>query len=260
MPCTPQGINVAISIRTLEVYRRLSLRCPRLGVQPFIRFLCDMHFIAPQSYLATQFRDAYNMYLWIRRAVDSRVKTALGRDTPDWRLKHACPACLYKLEGEPELDVPLIITIDGNNSLKRYPRRTQGGVDADDNPVAGVSTERIDPRPTPGDYFIAPSTVDKWAKENLEELLAERPPQAPDASGAGEVDEEARERTACEKNWKNTQEKNTERTVSMWDETGIVMATCSHSFVLKLVDMVRSGEACIPFPTSRSTLMSLCSL
>jgi ferredoxin-like protein FixX len=34
-----------------------------------------------------------------------------------WHMKHACPACLYKLEGEDTLIFDMLTTIDGNNSL-----------------------------------------------------------------------------------------------------------------------------------------------
>jgi hypothetical protein len=70
-------------------------------MQAFIRGLCDLHSLAPRPYLGSQFSTAFDVYLPIRAEVDKHVKVALGRDTPNWRLKNSCPACLYKLEGEP---------------------------------------------------------------------------------------------------------------------------------------------------------------
>ncbi|KAJ7430639.1 hypothetical protein B0H11DRAFT_1763763 [Mycena galericulata] len=120
MPVAPHLPTVVITVRALEVYRIAHLRCPRLGIQPFVRALNDIHGVAPRPYLSTHFSIAFDVYLAVRAIVDGRVQAALGRDTPDWRLKNACPACLYKLEGEPELEIPLLATIDGNNSLKRF--------------------------------------------------------------------------------------------------------------------------------------------
>jgi hypothetical protein len=117
MPCSAYFPNVAITICALEVFRVTHLRCPRLGIQAFVRALCDIHGVAPRPWLGTQFSVAFDIYLAVRARVDSRVQAALGRDTPDWRLKNTCPACLYKLEGEPHLKYPLMATFDGNNSL-----------------------------------------------------------------------------------------------------------------------------------------------
>ncbi|KAJ7179996.1 hypothetical protein C8R43DRAFT_819925, partial [Mycena crocata] len=38
---------------------------------------------------------AYDVYLAIRARVDARVQAALGRNTPNWRLKNACAPCMY---------------------------------------------------------------------------------------------------------------------------------------------------------------------
>ncbi|KAJ7068499.1 hypothetical protein C8F01DRAFT_1017912 [Mycena amicta] len=235
MPCKPQNISVVITIRTLEAFRRQALRCPRLGVQAFVRSLCDLHHVAPVPYLATQFRDAFDVYLSIREEAENRVKAALFRDSPDWRLLHACPACLYKLKDEPELEIPMIFTMDGNNSLKRYPRRSKVEYDADAGPIPGVSTERTDTRAPPGDYYIPRDEVDKWAKEGLEILMEE-------FTHEGGADGEGEEEPCDEERWKNMREEVTSRALAMWDETGIVPALCRHSFVLVVVDMVKSGE------------------
>lgn len=43
MPCAPLRPTVAISIRALEIYRVMHLRCPRLALQPYVKALCDVH-------------------------------------------------------------------------------------------------------------------------------------------------------------------------------------------------------------------------
>ena len=46
------------------------------------------------------FADAFDVYLEIVRAVEKRVKVALGQDGPDWRVLNACPACLYEARSD----------------------------------------------------------------------------------------------------------------------------------------------------------------
>ncbi|KAF7367089.1 hypothetical protein MSAN_00968400 [Mycena sanguinolenta] len=75
---------------------------------------------ADQGLGPSQFSIALDLYLAICAEADRRVQAALGRDSPNWRLKNACPACLSKLEGEDPIPLPLLVTMDGNNSLKRF--------------------------------------------------------------------------------------------------------------------------------------------
>ncbi|KAJ7798453.1 hypothetical protein B0H14DRAFT_2617878 [Mycena olivaceomarginata] len=171
MPAAPYLPNVAITIRTLKIFRAIQLCCPRLGVQEFIRMLCDIHGVAPRPHLGVQFSVAFNVYLSIRAEVDKRVQVTLGRDTPNWRLKNACPACLYKLEGEQLILLPVLCTFDGNNSLVRFWRREREVVDDWGRTVPGASKERIDARVAAGDYYMPCEDVNMWSKEGLEELM-----------------------------------------------------------------------------------------
>ncbi|KAJ7260849.1 hypothetical protein B0H12DRAFT_1013808 [Mycena haematopus] len=236
MPVAPYFPKVVISIRALEVFRVTRLRCPRLGIQAFVRSLCDIHGVAPRPWLVTQFTVAFDVYLAVRATVDKRVQVALGRDSPDWRLKNACPACLYKLEDEPPLKLPLLATMDGNNSLSRFERREREEVYEDGElAVPGASKERRDDREVPGDYYLPREEVDKWAKEGLEELMKGF---VPNAEGEDAEDEEA----GCSERWQNMKDNVTTRAWGMYDETGIFPALCRHGFVLIVLDMVKSGE------------------
>jgi hypothetical protein len=69
--------------------------------------------------LADQFSHAYDTYLEIQRRVQSMINTALGHDTPHYRLLNVCPACFYQLADEPQLEYSFFCSCDGNNSLKR---------------------------------------------------------------------------------------------------------------------------------------------
>ncbi|KAJ7195403.1 hypothetical protein B0H12DRAFT_1082211 [Mycena haematopus] len=246
-PVAPHFPSVVITARALEVFRVIQLRCPRLGLQPFVRALCDIQGIAPRSYLTTQFSVSFDLYLAIRAEVDARVQVALEHGAPNWRLKNACPACLYKLEGELPIPLPFLATIDGNNSLKRFWRRERDDVGADGKTVPGASKERRDTRKAPGDYYLSREEVDAWSKEGLEELMKEFVP-------GSELPDEG---DGCTERWQNMREDVTARAYGMYDETGIFPALCRHSFLLVIVDMVKSGEAKYGFAVTAHLLLVL---
>ncbi|KAF8198664.1 hypothetical protein K438DRAFT_1583741, partial [Mycena galopus ATCC 62051] len=219
VPVAPFFPSTVITIRALEVFRVLSLRCPCLGIQAFVRTMCDLDGAAPRPSLPKQFSITFDAYLAIHATVDKRVQAALGRNTPDWRLKNACPACLYKLEGEVDIHLPFLATINGNNSLKCFWRRER-------------DTDMADGTTAPGDYYLPREEVDKWAKEGLDELMKEFVP-------GFELEDEG---DGCTERWQNMREDVTARAYGMYDETGFFPSLCRHGFVLIVVDMVRSGE------------------
>ncbi|KAJ7770869.1 hypothetical protein DFH07DRAFT_866570 [Mycena maculata] len=233
MPVAPYFPTVMITIRTVEVFRAMRLHCPRLGIQAFVRALCDIHGVVPHPWLGAQFSVAFDVYLAILAQVDKRVQVALGRDASDWRLKNACPACLYKLEGEPHLKFAFMGTIDGNNSLSRLFLREREESLVDGMSAPGASRELRDNRVVPGDYYLPREEVDKWSKEGVADVMK---------SFDVEAEEEEGDDNGCADRWQNMKEEVTARSYGMYDETGFFPALCRHGFVLKVVDMVRSGE------------------
>ncbi|KAJ7323994.1 hypothetical protein DFH08DRAFT_711539 [Mycena albidolilacea] len=223
VPCSPWSPTVAIATRVLELYRTTHVRCPQLAIQAFVKSLCDLHGVPYRPYLREQFSIAYDLYLEIRRQTDARVNAALGRDTPNWRLKHACPACMYKLEGEDALIFSFLSTMDGNDSLKRVLRRAKTN-GSKQEPTLGPSKEREDSRDGGEDYFLTREQVDKWAKGRVADILPT------DANNP------------CSDRWKNMINDVTSRMWGIFDETGIFLGLCCHGFVLVVADMVRSGE------------------
>ncbi|KAJ7343076.1 hypothetical protein DFH08DRAFT_963082 [Mycena albidolilacea] len=207
------------------------LRCLRLGIQAFVRALCDIHGVAPHPWLGAQFSVTFNAYLAIRAEVDRHVQVALGRNTPHWRLKNACSCCLYKVEGEPVLKIPLMGTFDGNNSLSRFERREKVEIDEEGMCAPGVSKERLDDRVVPGDLYLSRDAVDVWKKDRVQELMK-----------SFSVDDGEEEAGGCDKGWQNMKEDVTSQAYGMYDETGFFPALCHHGFVLKVVDMVKSGK------------------
>ncbi|KAF8209728.1 hypothetical protein K438DRAFT_1959963 [Mycena galopus ATCC 62051] len=205
MPTTPYDPNVLITVRALEVFRALQLRCPRLGIQAFVRGLCDLHGVPPRANLGAQFSIAFDVYLSIRAAVEGRVQAALsisrGTRPGGPFVRHPelapqeCPACMYKLEGEKTLPLPFLATMDGNNSLKRFWRRRREQFGADGRTVPGECKERDNDRVVPGDYYLPRTEVDAWAKDGADEVMRSFEPSSEEDEGAG-----------CSEGWQNMKE------------------------------------------------------
>jgi hypothetical protein len=80
---------------------------------------------------------------------------------------------MYKLEGEAELVFSMLVTADGNDSLKRVLRRGAHEYDDEGNPLPGKSNERPDPRLAGAGepYFLSRERVDRWAKDRFKEFM-----------------------------------------------------------------------------------------
>ncbi|KAJ7236144.1 hypothetical protein C8J57DRAFT_1530245 [Mycena rebaudengoi] len=203
---------------------------PTLASQSFCKSLSDLHGTAYRPYLGQQFTICYDLYLEMCRRTDQIVLEVLDRNSPSYRLRHACPACMYKLEGEDTLIFALLTTMDRNDSLKRVLRRMKVDDKGDgDEPVLGETREKGDKRDGGEDYYISQEKVDAWAKARLGEVL----PTDPTPGGAD---------NPCPDHWKNMVNDVTSKTWGIFDETGIFLALCRHGFVLVVADMIRSGE------------------
>ena len=84
-------------------------------------------------YLCTQFSIAFDIYLEIIHRVEQRIRTALKSDSQEWRLQNECPACFYRLDLEPPLTLDWLVSIDGNNSLKRWDTSVYGTIPRNDS-------------------------------------------------------------------------------------------------------------------------------
>ncbi|KAF7317245.1 hypothetical protein HMN09_00459600 [Mycena chlorophos] len=235
IPCTPVYATVAFTTRTLTAFHAMKMRCPRLGKQAFLRSLNDIHGIAPRPYMQVQFSVAYDVYLRAREEIRIRVARDLGRDSLNWRLKNACPACLYKVQGQPELNPPFLCTHDGNSSLKRvesrHVRYSENG-----EKVVGGCNEVPDDRKTPQDYYLEPEVVNRFAKDSPEVAEAMRdfqpdPNRVKPDQGCGEGPTVP------------SQENLTDKARGIFKETGLFASFCRHSVTLVLVDMIESGES-----------------
>ncbi|KAF7377870.1 hypothetical protein MSAN_00210600 [Mycena sanguinolenta] len=190
--------------------------------------MCDLHSVPPRPYLGVQFSVAFDVYLSVRAETARRVRTALGRSDPCWRLRNVCPCCTYKLKGEAK-EWLFLFTCDSNDSAKRFARKKREEWDEEGNTLPRESAERDDHRGAPGDYFIARETVESCAVADEEEL-------------AKAHDDDEEKDSGCAEKWQNMKESHTVRAAAVYDETGIFAGLCRHGFVLALVDMVKSGE------------------
>lgn len=125
--------------------------------------------------------------------------------------------------------------IDGNNSLKR---------------IKGVGDRRVsDTRSfNESDYYLPSEFVDQYANE-----VKARPKNSTNSDDEGGDEEPSGDPTdggpstsKCTDNWKAAASDKKKKMWAIFDESGIFASACRHGFILWLVDMIRSGELCVP--------------
>ncbi|KAI5990606.1 hypothetical protein EDD15DRAFT_2388740 [Pisolithus albus] len=225
IPCSPITPKVTVTVHALELYHNTRQRCPQLSIQAYVKSLCDMHGVPFHNHRSRQFSIALDVYLQILALVSNLVRQALQCDQPDWRLKHCCPACTYKLQDEPAMRFKMLFAQDGNDSLKRVATRVLDGNLDDTGPQAATL-------PT-SDYtlhheqYLTPEFVETFASDRQ--------------TGHSIVDEDG-DGNLCAERWKNMKDSVTQKMWSVFDETGAFIAVCRHGFCLLIADMVQSGE------------------
>ncbi|KZT31847.1 hypothetical protein SISSUDRAFT_974542, partial [Sistotremastrum suecicum HHB10207 ss-3] len=207
----------AISIQTLRLYYELRRKNSSFGIQGFIKTLCALHKRAYEPHFRVQFSEAFDVFLHILRIVEQRINEALGRDEPMWRLKHSCPPCTYKTQNEAPLRFSHMRALDGNDSLKRLDRSIR---------------VHEDQRRFPSDYILYPEDVDPWQPAPRSSSKKQDNLQPADYY----------ENSACTEKWKAAQDDSTKKALKTYEETGIFVSVCRHSFVGMMCDMIRSGE------------------
>ncbi|KDR81011.1 hypothetical protein GALMADRAFT_241624 [Galerina marginata CBS 339.88] len=237
LPTSPVDPTLAVSIKTLELFRRLRNRKASLSVEAYAKVLCDLYAIPYHRRYRKALSDTFDVYLTILQRVDAQVVKILGRDSPNWRVKNACPACCYELKDEPYLRYRRMLAMDGNNSLKRI--RQVG------------SRETADVRVFDSDYFLSHDFVNQYADEVKRKVSAKdkpvvpedvpAPPDSDDEPAPGDPTDGA-QLEPCADNWKASQAEELSRMWSIYEETGNFVAACRHGLILWVIDMVRSGE------------------
>lgn len=139
IPTIPSKHLAGISIRTVALYHWLFVYCPKLGIQPFVKSLCDAEGAAFKPYMSTQMSTVFDLYIAILNGVRTCVQKMLDQEGPTWCVLNCCPACQYCLEGEEELEVRMLSCIDGNDSLRCMERQEASTLDPSAEPNAPLT-------------------------------------------------------------------------------------------------------------------------
>ncbi|RDX39811.1 hypothetical protein OH76DRAFT_1424081, partial [Lentinus brumalis] len=210
----PVNPSVAISFQVFETYRQYHRVCPRLSVQAHVRALCHLHRVPYWKSLVEQFSNTYDVYLSILHGIDTRVRTVLKQDTPDW------------------------LTMDGNQSLKLVDSAFRNG------------TALLDSRCARTDFWLTPEQVDHFKDEvgQAKKAAAEQGNAGPagdvDVEGVAGEDVSSPEEAAsiCVERWKNAGPEARKKMFALFAVSGVFVCLCRHGHILIMCDMIRSGE------------------
>ncbi|PIL29409.1 hypothetical protein GSI_09461 [Ganoderma sinense ZZ0214-1] len=221
---SPIAPTVAVAFQTLEAYRQLHRVCPRLSLQAQVPY---------QRSLVDQFSIAYDEYLEILAGVDSRVHGVLKQDGKNHRMLNVCAPCLYTLEDEPKLTYSLLVTIDGNQSLKLVDSKFRGG------------TPHLDSRWIPADLFISEEEVDLYkdevnAKRGSAVSGGDRAIENADVNS--DESKVADPISVCEERWRNAGPETRKKMFALFMVSSVFVCLCCHGHILVMCDMIRSGE------------------
>ncbi|KAF9441503.1 hypothetical protein P691DRAFT_799456 [Macrolepiota fuliginosa MF-IS2] len=230
IPSAPSHPSLAVMTCTLEFLHSAHMHCPHLAINPFSKSLANLHGNAFHPYFSKQFWIAYVLYLQLHTEVQLQVQRALGRDGLKWWLKNACSACIYCLEGEPALLYDMLVTMDGNNSLKHmFHKDIVEGNGAEDLPLY-VSKELLDSHKISSDYYLNKDVVNCYLKESILD------------TGVATSLHLVKDDNPCALQWKNMVHENDTRMWGIFDKSGIFLSLCCHRYVLVFADMIQSRE------------------
>ncbi|KAG2360342.1 hypothetical protein BDR07DRAFT_1452022 [Suillus spraguei] len=226
---TPHSPTIAISLSTLELYRRPRLRKPSLSIEAFAKVICDLYHWPYRRRYRTVLADTFDIYLTIHHNVDAKVSKALGRDTENWCVLNACPPCTYELKDEPELIHRRMIVFDGNNLLSRMA------------PLGGH--EVGDTRKFHSDYYLEPDYIDVYVSQSNAPSSDDENPTSRMPTGEDPGSSNMSQPTsACTDTWKAATADAKKKSWGIFEETGVFTSACRHGLILWIADMIRSGE------------------
>ncbi|KAG2343102.1 hypothetical protein BDR05DRAFT_976169 [Suillus weaverae] len=226
IPSLPISLTTGLTVQALELYRIAHQQNPHFSIQAYIKTLCDLQGVQFYAYLSHQFSIALDIYLQILASVNMLVYEVLLRGDPHWRLKHACPACMYKLQGEVPMKFSLLYAMDGNDSLKQVLKKsTQDNLDTN-SPFPQRSSELPTTQFVSGDCYLSNNYSEQFARDSPTDMLS--------------LDDD--EDNPCAGHWKNMQDEKMKKMWGIFNELGIFMSICRHGFSLLIANMVQSGE------------------
>ncbi|KAK1216235.1 hypothetical protein PQX77_021149 [Marasmius sp. AFHP31] len=240
---SPEQPTVAFEIKTLAIYRQLHRVCPGLSIDAFSRALQHIHGIPRHSHLEDQLRVAYDQYLAMERDIDDQCKRFLGRDSDTYATQNICAPCTYELEEEEPLHPRILLSIDGNNSLKMVDSEHKHG------------EARTDTRKIPDPRWLEADDVDVFKDEvqNAQKKLKRKGAQDPSTAPQADTDEiawlnvnETQDLKSCVntcvERWRAAAPEDQKRMFAFFSVTGIFVAVCRHGHLYLMCDMRKSGE------------------
>ncbi|KAI0702844.1 hypothetical protein BC835DRAFT_1263373 [Cytidiella melzeri] len=227
---SPRNPMTAIAFEVLEAYRQLHRVCPKLSIYAQVQALCHLHGVSIVTYTSVQFSGSFDVYLEILHRVDTHVNVRLRRDSSEWRLRHACPPCMYTLENEPALALSLLCSMDGNSSLKLVDSSVRYG-----SPRQDERTHRIK------DLFLSPEAVNKFKDEVVSSASSKVPVQHGDDASL-EQTTSVLFTADCVEKWRAAAPEERKRAFALFHTTGVFASFCRHGHPLVFCDMIRSGE------------------
>jgi hypothetical protein len=261
-PTAPLVPTHAFSIDLLEFYRVLNKQHRRLGLQPFVRAIKEFHGINDFNADAHGFSRAYDCFLNVRRLVSAKIDKVLGRDGPDDRLKHACPACLYSLQDEDMQNFKFLCAADGNMSLKRFKKAgaSDGAVFHSSYFVSREEVQHFEesvqvrpkaPQKKKNDMEAGVNTQMEEDKQDADlELRAQEQlnPLSRKERGHFPMDVDPLAKTFsdiitdCAERWKANADDAKKIMWDCFDECGVFILICRHGHVLLACDIIQTGE------------------
>jgi hypothetical protein len=151
---------------------------------------------------------------------------------------------MYKIDNEPELTFSMLVTADGNQSLRLV----------DSTFLAGDL--RPDGRVLTSSRWISPEEVDIYKDEVRSRKKALHDSGEADLVADGDCldeignledtgddsDESSAKVAGCVQRWRNAGPEARKKMFALFAITGIFLVVCRHGHVLVMCDMIRSGE------------------
>ncbi|KAI0323535.1 hypothetical protein GY45DRAFT_1341373, partial [Cubamyces sp. BRFM 1775] len=193
---------MAFSLDLLELYHRLRWQHPRLGVQPFIRAICDLH--------------------------DERCDKALRHNEVNWRIRNACPPCNLQLKNKEPMKPERLLALDGNNSAKRVASagREDPRVFSSDYFLPRQVVDRYKDKVKRKAHSKKP--LKQQADEDAEDLSEEEDAPWIVKDAPGDAPDGQENPTPCTERWKASAAEHEKRALNIYETTGIFVSACRH--------------------------------
>ncbi|KZV82873.1 hypothetical protein EXIGLDRAFT_626428, partial [Exidia glandulosa HHB12029] len=204
MPCSPLQPSVAISMGILELYYRVRSHAPRLGVQLFVRGLCDKYMV---------------------------------------RLTVSNIFCLTdfggQLQDEPPLEIDGQAAMDGGTAMKRSASAGHADTRVFETDYR-IPPAEVDVYANEVKKRVMPTkAVSRDLKKQVSEVDAS---SWTTLNEPGEPGDDAPKPSVCAGRWKNAKAEHHKTAPGMYDQTGVFVCVCRHGLVLWFAEMVRSGK------------------